>query len=158
MPSFRLRSLTTILSRTAAPLPNSDRNFESNSFELFDASSNPFDVRISNTLRPKASPTASRTVFTSTEENALSAANLWSGLKDLGTDSKLSRGLVQLESLTRMDICIISYLPEHELRDELVVTWVSSFMYGSFRSCIGEPEIRREQSAEVFAPNDFRRR
>jgi len=56
------------------------------------------------------------------EENALSAVNLWSGLKDVGTDWKLPRGLVQLESLTRMDICIISYLPEHELRDELVVT------------------------------------
>src|SRR5207249_12190172 len=110
MPSFRLRSLTTILSRTTAPLPNSDCNFESNSFELYDASSNPFDVRISNTFRPNVSPTTSRTVLTSSEDNALAAANLWSGLKDPGTDSKMLRGLVQLESRTRMDICIISEL------------------------------------------------
>src|SRR5437016_1265581 len=122
MPSLRLRSLTTIRSRTAAPLPNSDCNFLSNSLELLASSSNPFDVRISSTLWPNAFPTASRTVLTSTEEKAFSAANLWSGLNDAETDSELPRRSAELDSRARTAMTIMSLGAGQHLKDELVVT------------------------------------
>src|SRR5438445_10436854 len=108
MPSVRLRSLTAMRTTTTAPLPNSECNFLSNSLELLASSSNPFDVRISSTLWPKGFPTASRTVLTSTEENAFSAANLWSGLNDAETDSELPWRLVELDSRARTAMTIMS--------------------------------------------------